>query len=183
MTEQILEIANRLKELREIEGISVEQMSEKTGVSAEKIAKYESGAVDIPIGYLTEAAIHCHVEVTELITGEKPRLHMYAVCRAGKGVRVERMKEYEYQALAYNFVHRKCNPFYMTVHPNENQPPYMNSHEGHEFDYILDGSLKMIIEDKEIILNEGDCIYLDSQYRHTIKSVGGTAHFLAVVLP
>ena len=183
MTEHILEIASRLKELRDVENITVEQMSEETGVPIEKIKAYESGTVDIPIGYLTMAALRCHVEITELITGEKPKLHMYSICRAGKGANVERMKEYEYQALAYNFKKRKCNPYHVTVRSNEDMPPYVNTHEGHEFDYVLEGTLQMTIEDKEVILNEGDSIYLNSEYRHAIKAVGREARFLAIVLP
>jgi transcriptional regulator with XRE-family HTH domain len=178
-----MEIASRLKELRELENITVEQMAQETGVQIEKIKAYESGTVDIPIGYLTTAAQRYHVEITELITGEKPKLHMYTVCRAGKGVNVERMKEYEFQALAYNFKQRKCNPYHVIVRPDEDMPPYVNAHEGHEFDYILEGSIRMIIEDKEIVLNAGDCIYLNSIYRHAIKGIGKEARFLAVVLP
>jgi len=183
MTEHIREIASRLKELREIENISAEQMALKTSLPVGKILEYESGTVDIPIGYLTMAALHCNVEITELITGEKPKLSMYSICRAGKGINVERMKEYEFQALAYNFTQRKCNPYYVIVKPDEDVPPYVNAHEGHEFDYILEGRIKMIIEDKEIILNTGDCIYLNSKFRHAIKGIGSEARFLAIVLP
>jgi quercetin dioxygenase-like cupin family protein len=59
----------------------------------------------------------------------------------------------------------------------------VNAHEGHEFDYLLEGQIKMIIEDKEILLNPGDCIYLDSKYKHALKGVGKEAKFLAIVLP
>lgn len=183
MTEYIKEIASRLKELREIEGITVEVFSADIGVPVEKIREYEDGAVDIPIGFLTKAAVRFHVDVAELITGEQPKLHMYSLCRAGRGVSVERFKEYEYQALAYNFAHKKCEPYLVMVRQDEDTPPYINSHEGHEFDYLLEGRIKMIIEDREILMNPGDCIYLDSKYRHALKSAGGDAKFLAIVLP
>lgn len=183
MTEYIKEIASRLKELREIEGLTVEDLSKDIGVSTAKIAEYESGAVDIPIGFLTKVAGRYQVDVAELITGEQPRLHMYSLCRAGKGINVERVQEYEYQALAYKFAHKKCEPYLVTVRPDEEKPPYINSHEGHEFDYLLEGDIDMIIEDRVIPLHAGDCIYLDSKYRHALKSAGGEAKFLAIVLP
>jgi len=183
MTEYIKEIASRLKELREIENISLETLSADIDVPVKKIKEYESGTVDIPIGFLTKAAGRFHVDVAELITGEQPKLHMYSLCRSGKGVNVERFEEYEYQALAYKFAHKKCEPYLVIVRPDEDKPPYINSHEGHEFDYLLEGRIKMIIEDREILLNAGDCIYLDSKYRHALKSAGGEAKFLAIVLP
>lgn len=183
MTEYLKEIADRLKGLREIEDVSVEAMSADTGVPVEKIREYESGAVDIPISYLTKAAGRFAVEIADLITGEQPKLHVYSLCRAGRGVKVQRYREYEYSALAYNFAHKKCEPYLVSIPADNDEPPYVNSHEGHEFDYLLSGRIKMIIEDKEILLNAGDCIYLDSKYRHALKSVGEEAKFLAVVMP
>ena len=185
MSEQLKEIAGRVKELREVENVAVEVLAEEINVPAEKIRAYESGSVDIPISYLTKLAQRFNVEITEMITGEEPRLRMYSLCRKGKGISVERFKEYEYQSLVYKFAHKKCEPYYVTVQASkEDKPLYMNSHEGHEFDYVLSGTLKMVIEDKELILEEGDCVYLDSKFRHALKAVGDKdVNFLAIVLP
>ena len=69
-----------------------------------------------------------------------------------------------------------------TVSP-EKEPAKMNKHNGHEFDYVLQGSLKCKIGEKEIILEEGDSIYFDSVYPHGIQSnTDQPAKFLAIVL-
>jgi len=184
MKEQLMEIAGRIRELREVAGMSVEELAATLELPTEEIERYESGVKDIPIGYLTEIARVFGVEIVSLITGEKPRLHMYTLCRKDTGVRVERNEEYDYQALAHKFMNRKCEPYRVQVEPSDDAKPfYMNTHDGQEFDLVLSGTLKMRIEDKELLLYEGDCVYYDSNYRHGFKAVDGPAEFLAVVLP
>lgn len=184
MQEQLKEIAGRVRELREVSGMSVEELGATLNLSTAEIERYESGKEDIPIGYLTEVARVFGVEIVSLITGEKPRLHMYTLCRKDKGVRVERHEEYEYQALAYKFMNRKCEPYHVKVEPSDDSKPfYMNTHAGQEFDLVLSGTLRLRIEDKELLLYEGDCVYYDSNYRHGFKAVDGPSEFLAVVLP
>ena len=58
----------------------------------------------------------------------------------------------------------------------------MNKHNGHEFDYVLQGSLKCKIGEKEIILEEGDSIYYDSIVPHHVHAYEGqAAKILAVI--
>lgn len=53
--------------------------------------------------------------MTELLTGEAPRLNLYSVTRAGKGQLINRRDQYIYKNLAYNFVHRKIEPLFVTI--------------------------------------------------------------------
>jgi quercetin dioxygenase-like cupin family protein len=109
-------------------------------------------------------------------------MHIFTITRKDEGVSVERRKQYQYEGLAPNFIHKKAEPFVVTVEPQSNQDSTPNSHPGQEFDYVLEGSLKVIIHDNEIILNEGDSIYFDSNYNHSMQAVGDkAAKFLAII--
>ena len=103
--------------------------------------------------------------------------------RKGKGVAVERRKEYDYQDIAYGFTGKKAQIFLVTAKDRTNEKeltPY--SHDGHEFDYVLEGTLKVHLDGKEIILEEGDCLYFDSNCKHYMTAVGGkTTKFIAIV--
>ena len=58
-----------------------------------------------------------------------------------------------------------------------------NSHPGQEFNYVIEGTMKIIIDTHEIILNAGDSIYYDSGYRHAMKALNQTTvKMLALVL-
>ena len=183
MSEQIRQIAARIKELREISGISVEELAREFNIPVELYKEYESGNADIPVSFLYEIANKFNVELTAILTGEGPRLRTYALVRNGKGVSVERRKEYKYQSLAYNFIDKKAEPFMVVVDPDsEDSPVHFNSHPGQEFNYVLEGTLKIIIDGHELILNEGDSLYFDSGYKHGMKAMNGKpAKFLAII--
>jgi quercetin dioxygenase-like cupin family protein len=184
MQEKIKEIAARVREMREISEIPVKEMAEYLQVSEETYQNFESGNEDIPASILFEIAHKLHVDMATLLTGEEPRMNIFTVTRSGKGVNVERRKQYKYQNLAEKFIHKKAEFFVVSVEPKPYESkPETNSHPGQEFNYVLEGSLKVYIHNNEIILNEGDSIYFDSNYEHAMEALGGeTARFLAVIL-
>jgi len=182
MSEQLKQIAARLKDLRDIAGISEETLAAELGVSAETYREYESGDTDIPIGFLYKAAGRFGVELTALLTGEDPKLRTYCLVRNGKGVSVDRRKPYKYQSLAYKFADKKAEPFLVTVEPNTDETVHFNSHRGQEFNYVLEGTLMIYVDGHQLVLNEGDSLYFDSGCMHGMKALNGkSARFLAVI--
>lgn len=180
MSEQLRAIGQRVAELREIEGLSPEALARQLGVSAELYRRYENGEEDIPVGLLFQIAQGFDVELTALLTGDNPRLHVYSVTRAGEVVQVDRRADYDYEALAYNFVNKKCEPFMVTVEPDKE--PSLNSHPGQEFDYVLEGRIRIIVDGHEIQLAAGDCIYYDSSRPHSMTALDGApARFIAII--
>jgi len=183
MSEQIRQIAARIKDLREIAGLSIETLAGELGISLETYRQYESGTVDIPVGFLYELANKFDVELTAILTGEEPKLRVYSLVRKGKGISVDRKNPYKYLSLAYNFINKKAEPFLVTVTPSdEDTPIHYNSHPGQEFNYVLEGTLMIAIDGHKLILNEGDSLYFDSNYKHGMKAIGGKdAKFLAII--
>lgn len=183
MTDQIKLIAERIKELREISGISAETLAIDLGVAKDLFLQYESGTVDIPVSFLFKIAHKLDMELSALIGGDEPKLHVYSVVRNGKGLKVKRRKQYHYESLAYNFIQKKAEPFLVTIDPAAENSLELNSHPGQEFNYVIEGSMKITIDTHEIILNEGDSIYFDSGYNHSMKAMDNkTVKFLAVAL-
>lgn len=182
MSDTIEQIAARVRETREAIGITAAEVAATVGLSEALYNQYENGEVDIPIGFLTGFSEAYDIPLTSLITGEEPKLSSYTVTPAGKGLHVQRYPGYEYRALAHKFVHKKCEPFYVTVLPEEGDVK-MNAHVGHEFDYILEGKIRVTIGEKSVDLVAGDSIYYDSAYMHGIQAMDGSpAKFLAIVL-
>lgn len=184
MNEQIRQIADRIRGLREIARLSAETCAQDLGIPTQTYRDYESGEADIPASFLYQVAGKFHVELSSLLTGEEPRLRVYAVTRAGRGVKVERRKDYGYQSLAFNFVDKHMEPFLITVEPRaEGEPVPRNAHPGQEFNYLLEGTLHVVIDDHTVVLSPGDSIYFDARHSHGMKAVGSTpARFVAVIL-
>ncbi|GHU72722.1 XRE family transcriptional regulator [Clostridia bacterium] len=180
----VSDIARRIRELREICDYTQDEMAAECEVSLDEYATFESGAVDIPISFLLRLAERFHVDMTEMITGETPRLSVYCVTRAGKGVEVERRAHYHYRNLAFNFIHRKVEPLHVVVPAGVNPGHVPSAHEGHEFDYVLSGVLRVYIDDKVVMLRPGDSVYYDSNHPHALEAVGSEdVTMLAVVIP
>jgi len=184
MNDQIKLIAERIKELREISGVTYETLAAEFGIPADLLSQYESGSIDIPVGFLYKVAHRFNVELSALFSGENPRLHVYCVVRKGKGLNMERRKQYKYENLAYNFINKKAEPFIVTIEPSsEKTQMEFNSHPGQEFNYVIQGSMKIVVDGHDVILNEGDSIYYDSNYNHAMKALNNApVKMLAIIL-
>ena len=77
MNNQVIQIAARIRELREILDVPQEALAQKIGVDIEEYKRYESAQDDIPIGVLYGVAAELRVDPTELLTGEAPRMDEY----------------------------------------------------------------------------------------------------------
>ena len=184
VSDQVRQIAQRVKELREISDLTVAEVASKVELSPEEYEAYESGRVDMSISLLIKLSELYGVDTTTLLTGQAPRLSVCALTRRNMGTTVKRAKHYIYKNLAYNFNHRKIEPLLVTVEPGTNADMETNSHEGHEFDYVLQGALRLKVGDQDMILNEGDSAYYDSIHPHAMQAHGDrTCVFLAMVIP
>jgi transcriptional regulator with XRE-family HTH domain len=181
MNEQIKQIAERLKGLRDSLDLSIEEMAKQSNRTTEEIRLYEAGETDIPMSFLFDVAQHFNMNTSTLISGEEPRMKTYFLTRYGKGKSVERNKVYKYQALASGYMHPDAEPFEVTVEPNDREI-HLNSHKGEEFNYILEGRLLFRINNKDLILNTGDSIYFDSSNQHGMKALDNKpVKFLAII--
>jgi quercetin dioxygenase-like cupin family protein len=184
MTDETRDIIARVKVLREIAEISQEELCRELGFDSSSYAQWETGEKDFPIGALVEIAAHFKVDLTELINGRPSRLTTYSITRAGEAPEVSRRPMYIYWNLASKFHNKRGEPFRVEAKPEtENKPISLNTHPGHEFNYVLEGRLLVSVGGHEEELGPGDCIYYDSSEPHGMKALGGSrARFLAIIL-
>ena len=158
MNEQIKQIAERLAGLRDALEITPEEMAKVCNLTPEQYMKLESGTVDISVSVLHQISQAYGVELTTLMFGDEPKMSSYFITRKGKGIAVERTKAY-------------------------GTPIYLNSHPGQEYNMVLKGRMLLQINNKELILEEGDSIYFNSELPHGMKALDGEkVSFLAIIL-
>ena len=174
------QIPGRIKELREILEISIDDMAGDTGIPVETYTRYENGRQDIPISALYGIANRLGTDVTVLITGEDPNMASAAVCRKGKGVRIERYPGYEFSSLAYNFKGRTMEPLQVFLDPSKPQADPV-AHHGQEFNFVTEGRVKVTVAKSDYILAEGDSIYFDARLPHGQCAVNGSAQFITII--
>ena len=186
ITYKIQETAHRIRELREISGISVEEMAQRTGVTVEEYIACESGSRNMSIAFLYRCVLIFGVDMGDLLEGRSPRLRSYALTRKGEGQRIEEAHHMVGYNLAADFRNRIALPLFMEIkyrQSAEQEPIELVTHEGQECDIVIRGSMKIQIGGRTEILHAGDTIYYDSGTPHGMIAVGGEdCAFYAIVL-
>ncbi len=183
---KIKEIAGRIKELREIVGLSISDMAVKTAVSEAEYTACENGENDLNFAFIYRCALAFNVDVTDIIEGKSPTLKSYTVTRNGQGQRIQKAHGMTYFSLAAAFKNKIAEPLYVkSVYSEEAQHKAieLTTHSGQECDIVVEGSLKVQIGEHTEILYPGDSIYYNSSTPHGMIAVDGKdCIFYAIVL-
>ena len=184
MNDQIKQIAERLRGLRDVLELTSEDIARDSDISAEEYRLAETGEYDISVSMLQKIARTSQHPHPPHHNAAAPTHSRYKEPRAGKGTSILRTNAYKYQSLAAGFMNRTADPFIVTVEPKgDDEPIHYNKHNGQEFNLVLEGRMLINIEGKEIILTQGDSIYFNSKLPHGMKALDGkTVRFLAVIM-
>ena len=180
------EIAGRIRELREIEGLTAADMAKKTAVSEEEYLACENGRSDLNFAFIYRCALAFGVDVTDIIEGQSPNLKSYTVTRKGEGQRIEKAHGMTYYNLAASFKNRIAEPLYVKsvfIEEAQHRDIELTTHTGQECDLIIEGKLKVQVGEHKEVLGPGDSIYYDSSTPHGMIAVDGKdCVFYAIVL-
>ncbi len=183
---KIKEMAGRIRALREIEGISPEQMAEKTDVTTEEYLRCEEGKSDLNFAFIYRCALALSVNVTDIIEGYSPTLKSYTVTRSGAGQEIAKAHGMVYYNLAYAFQNRIAEPLYVKSEYSEeaqHKDIELTTHAGQECDLVIEGNLMVQVGEHKEVLGPGDSIYYDSSTPHGMIAVNGKdCIFYAIVL-
>lgn len=180
MLPQVEQIASRVRELRTILEIDADTVAEHIGVTREVYDSYENAAADIPVGKLYLIANELKVDPTVLLLGDEPRMVDYTIVRQGNGLAVERYAGYKFTSLAYNYIDREMEPMIVTLNPTDEIPDLV-THEGQEFNYVLEGTVAVNLGEHEYILRAGDSMYFNPSIPHGQRAIGTVSKFLTVI--
>ena len=182
--DDIKQISQRLKGLREIFDIPLEKMAEVCETTVEHYQRIENGECDPGVYLLSRISKQYGIALDVLLYGEEPRMNGYFVTRRGNGLEVDRHNDYKYKSLASGFKGRVMEPFFTEIEPlPDGKNHAKNVHDGQEFIIVFDGVLEVTIEDKVIVLRLGDSIYFDTTRPHCMRALENKpVKFLTVII-
>ena len=182
----LMEIAERIREMREIVGYSEAEMAKKTEVSVEQYHSYEQGTVDFPFTFMHKCALAFGVELTDLLEGQSAKLSSYTVTRRGMGPVTASEDGITIQNMAAMFRQKLATPYWVTYQYSkelQSQPIHTTTHAGQEFDLVVKGTLRVRVGEHEEVLHEGDSIFYKSSTPHGMIAVDGQdCVFLAMIM-
>jgi transcriptional regulator with XRE-family HTH domain len=181
------EVGAKIKGLREMRGISVEELADRSGLQPAQVSKIESGAVTTSLTPLLKLARGLGVrlgtflddaELSGPVLTKKSGDDVEAVRFAGPNDK----EGLAFHALAANKRDRNMEPFIIDVHPAKDDNYLLSSHEGEEFIYVLGGAIEVIYGKHNYRVEQGDSIYYDSIVPHHLHAADNKdARILAVI--
>ncbi len=178
-------VGERIRKLREVQELTLEEVSRLTGIPTELLSAYESGAAVPAIGPLIQLSRVFGSKVEGLLHGGAVAPELLTICRASEsfgGTREDTEQSYSYSSLTRpGTAGHLMEPFLITFDPKVAQGAPI-THDGQEFVYIVEGTVELFYDGRSYRLEKGDSAYLSSQRPHTFHGVGEKpAQMLAVV--
>ncbi|MFC5745239.1 helix-turn-helix domain-containing protein [Actinomadura rugatobispora] len=151
-------VGPRLRELRRGRGVTLARVAELTGISESTLSRLESGRRRPNLELLLPLARVYGVALDELVgapqTGD-PRVHFSPVRRHGRTFIPLTRRAGGLQA-------------YKMIIPGQDGTavPDPKTHEGYEWLYVLDGRLRLVLGDRELVMKPGEAAEFDTHVPH-----------------
>ncbi|MBR7066142.1 MAG: helix-turn-helix transcriptional regulator [Prevotella sp.] len=181
-------VGHKIKSVRESKNLSVEEISERSGLAVEQINSIENDQHLPSLGPLIKIARALGVRLGTFLDDNDELGPV--VCRAEERTdsisfsngTADARKHMEYHSLAKQKAGRHMEPFIIDIQPSEERNFKSSAHEGEEFIYVMDGEVEIDYGKDKYLLKEGDSIFYDSIVEHHVHgAVGKSAKILAVV--
>jgi len=169
-----LRVGEKIRELREKKGLSLQDMANRTGYTSALLSQVENHFISPPLGALIKIAKALEVKVGTFF-GEEPRASC-AIVRRDERKHISRYasKEgvsygYSYESLGFDKKDRQMEPFLVTLEPATVKSEKLSAHDGEEFIFVLEGEMEAILGGHKDVLHPGDSIYYDSTIPHKVQ--------------
>ncbi|SFW79347.1 helix-turn-helix domain-containing protein [Amycolatopsis australiensis] len=166
-------VGPRLKRLRQQRDTTLTALAEQTGISASTLSRLEAGLRRPTLEQLLPLARAHGVTLDELVdappTGD-PRVNLRPIaCRDGATIIPLTRRPGGIQA-------------YKFVLPAGDAEPDPRTHEGHDWVYVLNGTLRLVLGEHDLVLGPGEAAEFDTRTPHWFGATGAEpVEFLSLV--
>jgi transcriptional regulator with XRE-family HTH domain len=167
------EIGPFIRDLRKARGMTMTDLAARTGFSQGFLSKVETSKSAPSVSTLIKIANALDVRLS-YIFGEFESETTLTLVKKNERKELARNGSqfgYRYEALAPQFLNRRMDPYVLT-HPAHTEISPIFQHEGQEMIYVLEGKMRFLHGTKEMIVEEGDCLYFDARIPHHGEPLG-----------
>lgn len=168
-------IGPRLKALRLQRDVTLTDLASETGISASTLSRLEAGLRSPTLEQLLPLARAYGVTLDELVdaprTGD-PRINLQPIRRADGSV-ILPLTRRRGGTEAYKFV---------LPAGKDDTKPDLRIHQGYDWVYVLNGTLRLILGEHDLLLKPGEVVEFDTRIPHWFGATsGGPVEFLCLV--
>lgn len=183
-----LNLGSKIRKLRKQRAMTLQEVSNSTGLSKPLLSQVENNIAAPPIATLIKISTALGVKITHFFK-EQDQENRIVVVKKEQRYGIKKLSHhdkelgigYRYESLAYPMVGKQMEPFLIEIEPRKDQDLSYNDHKGEEFLFIMEGAVEFKSADQAHRLDEGDSIYFDSGIPHALRGIGGTAKAIAVI--
>lgn len=172
-----LNIGKKVRKLRKEERLTLQELSDLSGLSKPLLSQIENAQVTPPIATLLKIAKGLKVGIHYFFEEEEDR-QKFVLLRSSSTPSSRRRsgndspQAYLYHSLAPGLRRKSMEPFLVEFEPGLWHDSLLYKHDGEEFIYLLQGELELHYGQEIMILKPGDSIYYDSSESHGYVSRG-----------
>lgn len=177
-----MEIGARIRRLRLQQGRTMTEVAQLSGFSKGLLSKIETGKIVPAIATLTKIACTLGVKISVLMEeGDVARVAVTPEMNPCGEAFVATNKGYSIYGLAPHFLNKKMQPL-LICSQKERVQPHSVSHDGEEFIFVLEGSVRIHVGSAEYMLNKGESIYFEAVNEHGVLPETDMALYLDMVI-
>jgi len=183
-----LKIGNKVKELRQKNRYTLQDLAARTGLSKPFLSRIENGYVVPPIATLLKLSRGLNVRIVHFFEDASEN-EKVSLTHPWERIRIERRphqgKEranYVYELLETKKLKKNMEPFLIEFRKLDSDEIVFMTHEGEEFLYVIEGKIEFRTVNRSEVLEPGDSIYLESELSHSFRCANDKpAKALAVI--
>ncbi len=180
-----LDLGRQIRDHRKQRNLTLQELSDLTGLSKPNLSQIENNIVTPPIATLLKISTALGITIGTFFKNDEQAESIVVVRKAdrhgiAKGPHVSHIG-YQYEPLAYPRSEKKMEPFIVHVEERKSSDIVYNNHIGEEFLFILEGEVEFRSGANVIILKEGDSLYFDAGIPHGYRGLNGRAKGLVVI--
>lgn len=175
-TSQTLEtVGPRLKHLRLRRDVTLTTLAEETGISTSTLSRLEAGLRRPTLEQLLPLARYYGVTLDSLVNAPRtanPRIDLRPISCADGSIIIPLTRR-PGGIQAYKFV---------LPAGRDDTPPELHSHEGFDWAYVLNGTLRLVLGDQDLLLQPGEAVEFDTRTPHWFGATSaGPVEYLSLV--
>jgi len=173
-------IGQRIKQIRKIRGISLQQLSEGTGMSYSYLSGLERDKHSISITNLQRLAAFFHVDMVYFLDSSDREDYLV---RKEDRVTLNTEDDAVYQMISPD-TSENLQVSFAEIPPRQPTERHIHKHpKGEEFITVISGEVIILVEDRKYELKSGDSVIFPSEKEHCIYTEDCAASILIVTSP
>jgi len=168
-------VGPRLKSLRQRRNLTLTDLAHDTGISTSTLSRLEAGLRRPTLEQLLPLARAYGVTLDDLVdappTGN-PRINLRPIA-GGNGSTIIPLTQRPGGIQAYKFV---------LPAGRDDTPPDLRTHEGYDWFYVLNGKLRLVLGEHDLLFDPGEVAEFDTRTPHWFGATSaGPVEFLSLV--